>query len=76
MKRRGPSGTGGLLARGARQPLEIRHEHERARATCAPFAFELLCNVYAFVDRCRPRLGLGRFGLHEVDRLAGHDGRD
>jgi hypothetical protein len=66
-----------LLTARARGALQIRNEHESARTACAPLSvLKLFCYVNAFVDRLPSGLGLGRLGLHEVDRLAGHDGRD
>ena len=59
--------------------LKVGHQHERTHCDAARVAFllpGLRLVVYALVDsRYRFRLGLGRLRLHEMDGLAGHDGR-
>ncbi len=77
MERRRADG-GAVLLGTARRALEVGNEHKRTRTARTPLLAFKLRYVYAFVDLMPPGLGLGlgRLGLHEVDRLTGHDGRD
>ena len=68
-----------LLRARAPRAFEVRHEHQRAHTFAPRLVFLPLrrTDVYALVDsRCRSVLDLGRFRLHQMDGLPGHDGRD
>jgi len=77
MERRSAPHAGRRIGGRPRWAFQIGNKHEGACNMGTPlvFAVMLFRYVYAVVYSIRPRLSLGRFGLHEVDRLAGHDGR-